>query len=108
VEELQEFCNLGYAEQCPRLPRERLWDSVRFTVRVTGGATESTDGYRFQVGYVCERGHLPAGHGLLEFDPSESRWIKQHPDGRVQRLAECFIAGYLERRNHRVAEAVAG
>ena len=31
--DLREFCNLGYAEGCGRLPQERVWDSVRFAAR---------------------------------------------------------------------------
>jgi hypothetical protein len=101
AEELQKLCNLGYADRCPRIPRERPWDSVRFGVRI--GVAENAG--RVQVRYVCERGHLPAAHGLLEFDPSPPRWIKQHHDTRVQQMAECFVAAYLERRNHRVDAA---
>lgn len=105
MEELQEFCNLGYAERCPRRPQERLWDSVRFGVRITDAAAGKTGTHRIQVRYVCEREYLPAGHGWLEFDPSESRWTKQHPDSRVQRMAECFVVAYLEKRNHRLGAA---
>ena len=97
VEELREFCNLGYAVGCGRLPRERMWDSVRFgarTIRSGGNAT----GGRIQVRYVCERGHRPAEHGMLEFDAAEARWVERHRDGRVQRMAECFLASYLEKR----------
>lgn len=106
MQELHEFCNLGYARPCPRLPPERSWDSVRFGVRIS--AVESTAPGCIQVRYVCERDHLPAEHGSLEFDPSQPRWTKQHPDARVQRMAECFVATYLERRNHRMMALAAG
>src|SRR5271166_4357083 len=64
--ELREFCNLGYAEECGRLPREREWDSVRFSARTHCGDAKSATGGRIQVRYVCERGHRPAEHGVLE------------------------------------------
>ncbi|MGB7132772.1 MAG: hypothetical protein WBD59_18315 [Candidatus Sulfotelmatobacter sp.] len=103
AEELHELCNLGYAKQCSRLPRERVWDSVRFDIRII--AAKDTGPHRIQVRYICEREHLPADHGLLEFDPAQRRWTKPHPDARVQRMSECFVAAYFERVNRRAAEA---
>jgi hypothetical protein len=94
-EDVREFCNLGYAEGCGRLPRERMWDSVRFAARTVSG---DGAGGRIQVRYVCERGHRPAEHGLLEFDAGETRWVEPHRDLRVQRMAECFLESYLEKR----------
>ena len=105
--ELHDFCNLGYAEQCSRIPLERSWDSVRFGLRSAVAAAENTDSHRIQVRYVCERGHLPADSGFLEFDLSQSRWTKQHPDARVQRMAECFVEAHRERKYRREAEAAA-
>lgn len=91
-EELRELCNLGYAESCTRLPKERAWDSVRF------GARTALDGDCVQVRYVCERGHLPVENGILDFVAAESRWRELHPNSCVQRMAECFLESYLERR----------
>jgi hypothetical protein len=96
-EELREFCNLGYAEGCGRLPRERAWDSLRFAARTVGSDGENGNRARIQVRYVCERGHRPAEHGMLEFDPFETRWEHPHRDSRVQRMAECFLESYLEK-----------
>lgn len=96
--ELREFCNLGYAEGCGRLPGERIWDSVRFAARTVGNGDQSGSGGRIQVRYVCERGHRPAENGVLEFVPSEARWEQRHRDGCVQRMAECFLASYVEKR----------
>jgi len=104
-EELREFCNLGYAEGCGRLPRERVWDSVRFATRIMGSCGGS--GGRIQVRYVCERGHRPAEHGTLEFDLEEARWVEFHRDGRVQRMAECFLESYLEKRSKPVVALAA-
>ena len=96
-EDLQEFCNLGYAERCGRLPRERAWDSVRFTAHTV--CAEGKNGReRIQIRYVCERDHRPAEHGTLEFDVATACWLERHRDNRVQRMAECFLASYVEKR----------
>jgi hypothetical protein len=105
--ELREFCNLGYAEGCGRLPQERMWDSVRFGARSVGGNGHGAGG-RIQVRYVCERGHRPGEHGTLEFDAAGARWIERHRDSRVQRMAECFLESYVEKRKRQeVPRAVA-
>jgi hypothetical protein len=96
-DELRELCNLGYAEGCVRLPRERVWDSVRFAARMVGGDGKSA-GRGIRVRYVCERGHRPAEHGILEYDAVESRWVDRHHDGRVQRMAECFLESFLAKK----------
>jgi hypothetical protein len=105
TEELQEFCNLGYAKSCPRLPHARAWDSVRFGIRAANAAADNAACHCIQVHYVCERDHLPAEHGLLEFRPAEAMWSKRHPDPRLQRMAECFVASYLERRRQAIQAA---
>jgi hypothetical protein len=105
-EDLREFCNLGYAEGCGRLPREREWDSVRFAARTMSG--ENGHCGRVQVRYICERGHRPAEHGVLEFDVAGARWERPHRDLRVQRMAECFLEAYMEKRQRQeVTRAVA-
>jgi hypothetical protein len=93
-EEVRDFCNLGYADSCTRLPKERAWDSVRFGARTLSDG----NGARgcVQVRYVCERGHLPAENGILEFVAAESRWRELHPNHCVQRMAECFLESYME------------
>jgi hypothetical protein len=95
-EELREFCNLGYADGCGRLPPERVWDSVRFGARTV--VRDGEGGGRVQVRYVCERGHRPAEHGVLEFDVEQMRCVEPHHDARVQRMAECFLESYIEKR----------
>ncbi len=97
-QELREFCNLGYAAGCGRLPRERAWDSVRFVARTAGGIGKNETGIRIQIQYVCEREHLPSDHGMLQFDATAERWLQSHPDLRVQRMAECFLESYLQKR----------
>jgi hypothetical protein len=98
LEELRAFCNLGYAEGCARLPRERMWDSVRFAARTVEADGANGNGGRIQVRYVCERAHRPAEHGTLEFDAAEARWEHRHRDSQVQRMAECFLAAFVEKR----------
>ncbi len=97
-DELREFCNLGYAEGCGRLPRERAWDSVRFAARRMGCDAEKGTGGRIQIRYVCEHGHRPMEHGTLEFDAFETRWVEPHRDTRVQRMAECFLESFLAKK----------
>jgi hypothetical protein len=100
-EELRDFCNLGYAEGCGRLPRRREWDSIRFDARTLPGEGKSATNGRIQLRYVCERGHRPAEHGILEFDVATTRWERSHRDHRVQRMAECFLEAYLDKRKMR-------
>jgi hypothetical protein len=99
-EELREFCNLGYAEGCGKLPRERVWDSVRFAARAISGEGNRVGG-RIQIRYVCERAHRPAEHGTLEFDAAEGQCVEPHRDSRVQRMAECFLESFLEKKKAR-------
>lgn len=107
-EELENFCNLGYAEGCLRLPQDRAWDSIRFSARTVCDAVNNF-GKRIEVRYICERAHRPAQHGYLEFDVVSAQWLKQHSDSRLQRMAECFLSSYLERRKHRdTVQAAAG
>jgi len=101
-EELRDLCNLGYAESCGRLPRERAWDAVRFAARTVSGERNNATGGFIQLRYVCERAHRPAEHGMLAFDPLDARWVERHRDERVQRLAECFLESYLEKKRRLV------
>ena len=103
-EELHEYCNLGYAEGCGRLPRERVWDSIRFGARTVLSDSKKLNGEHIQIKYVCERDHRPVEHGVLTFDAVVARWVPRHGDERVQRMAECFLASYVERRRKREAE----
>lgn len=98
-EELQEFCNLGYANACARMPGERAWDSVRFGIKavcVDGQKKES-----IHLRYVCERDHHPVEHGVLEFDAACDQWRASHADARVQRMAECYLAAYFDKNKNR-------
>ena len=97
-EDLRDFCNLGYADVCGRLPKERAWDSVRFAARTVCADGKNATGGHIQVRYVCERSHLPAEHGVLEFELSTAYCEQPHRDHRVQRMAECFLASYVEKR----------
>jgi len=99
--ELREFCNLGYAERCGRLPPERAWDSVRFGARAFDGDVENAKTGCIQIRYVCERGHRPAEHGTLTFDVARGECQRPHSDRCLQRMAECFLASYLEKRKSR-------
>jgi hypothetical protein len=56
---------------------------------------------------VCEREHRPAEHGMLEFDSAEARWERPHYDPRVQRMAQCFLESYVEKRKKQEVERAA-
>ena len=90
-EELHEFCNLGYAAKCSRLPRERDWDAVRFSVARDQGS-------RLLLWFVCETDHRPTNHGTLEYDADRKQWISSHPHPRIQKMLECYLQSYLQRR----------
>ncbi|HVI07446.1 MAG TPA: hypothetical protein VND65_04035 [Candidatus Binatia bacterium] len=90
---LREFCNLGYAQGCRRLPVDRAWDSVRFGIGKS--AADASDAHIY-IRYVCERGHLPMEHGTLEYDPMQKIWPRMHSDLRVQSMAECFLAAHTQ------------
>ncbi len=98
-EELRELCNLGYAASCPRLPRERACDAVRFSVAGDRGS-------QLILKFVFEAGHRPAGYGTLEYDLSVGQWVSSQPDPRIQKMAECYLESYLLRRNQPVAASI--
>ncbi len=100
-DDLREYCNLGYAANCGRLPPERAWDSIRFGARTVPTDEKNLTGGQIQVRYVCERNHLPVEHGTLTFDAVSTHWEFRHSDDRVQRMAECFLASYMEKRKKR-------
>ena len=89
-EELQQFCNLGYATKCPRLPNQRMCDAVRFSVARDRGS-------QILFTFVCESGHRPTACGTLEYDVGSERWLSPHPGLGIQRLAESYLVCYLER-----------
>ena len=91
LNELHEFCNLGYADCCPRLPARRDYDAIRFSVARDFGS-------RLLLMFVCETGHRPATHGTLEYDLDRADWTSTHPDSRIQKMAECYLQAYLQRR----------
>jgi hypothetical protein len=92
ADELRDFCNLGYAGKCTRLPKEKSSEAVRFSV-VRDRGTQLT------LMFVHENGHRPAGHGTLEYDVTGKRWLAPHPDACTQRMAECYLESYSARQN---------
>jgi hypothetical protein len=89
--ELKDLCNLGYAASCSRLPERRAWDAVRFSVY-------RDQGRQLVLWFVCELAHRPAGHGMIEYDVTRAQWTSTHPDPRVQKMADCYVQSYLQRR----------
>lgn len=88
--ELRDSCNLGYS-RCSQLPPERVTDAVRFAV------ASNKDG-QLTLKYSCERDHLPVDCGTLVFDLHQMKWIAEHGDPSVQRLAACYVDAYLTRQ----------
>ena len=98
---LESFCNLGYATSCSWAPRERQWDAVRFSVSAPD-FRERSEGIDVQVrilrlAYVCEKNHLPAKNGELEYDVSRAVWLRRHDDHRIQKMAESYLESYLKK-----------
>ncbi|HZP16346.1 MAG TPA: hypothetical protein VFB00_00175 [Terriglobales bacterium] len=54
---------------------------------------------RVSLQFVLEARHLPAAHGVLEYDYRAGDWSLSHPEERIQKMAECFLQSYLDRRN---------
>ena len=90
-QEVREFCNLGYATSCPRLPSARASDAVRFSVAHDRGT-------QLSLWFVCESGHRPAAYGTLDYDLTSRQWASSHPDDRIQMMADCYLQSYLLRR----------
>jgi hypothetical protein len=89
--ELREFCNLGYARGCSRMPKRHCADGVRFAVA-------RDEGSLIILHYVNECEHEPVEYGRLEYDCAEQRFNVPLRDMCLQRQAECYVAVYLERR----------
>jgi len=102
---LEAFCNLGYASSCSWAPSERAWDAVRFAVSVPPDAQRKSrkavtlaPARVLTLRYVCERDHRPINHGELEFDLAHATCLRRHDDLRIQKMAECFLDAYLNKR----------
>lgn len=114
---LEQFCNLGYAGSCSRLPQERPWDAVRFAImaqedadRCRGPSLDVNNGIPsgiIRLRYVCERAHRPVEHGRLSFEAGGVGWLQRHPDARVQRMAECFLESCKAKRTLLASDGVA-
>lgn len=101
-EVLEAYCNLGYAGGCSWAPRDRCADAVRFAVIAPRQAKQpsSADNANtlLRIHCVCERDHRPQSDGELEFDLAQSIWLRTHEDSRIQKMAECFLTSYLQRK----------
>jgi len=101
---LESFCNLGYAS-CSWAPVERRWDAVRFATASPARnsrdapAAENAPARILRLTYVYELANRPAGQGELEFDLATTTWLRRHEDARIQRMAECFVESYLNKRS---------
>ena len=91
-ETVREYCNMGYALTCSRLPTVRTWDAVRFSVVRDWRSHLSLQ-------FVCESNHTPSEHGKLEYDVTARKWTAAHKNSRVQKMAECYVESYLLRQS---------
>ncbi|MGB7848928.1 MAG: hypothetical protein WBL63_25165 [Candidatus Acidiferrum sp.] len=96
---LEAFCNLGYAGGCSWAPQDRAWDAVRFAVVAPTEVDDRRESAGIRVIYVCERNHRPVERGELEFDPQRSQWLRCHDDARLQKMADCFLGSFLQKRS---------
>ena len=96
---LEAFCNLGYASGCSWAPQDRAWDAVRFAVVAPAEVDDRPESVEIRVIYVCERNHRPVERGQLEYDLPRSQWLRRHDDARLQKMAECFLGSFLQKRS---------
>lgn len=89
-QEIREQCNLGHAT-CSRLPAQRAADAIRFSVACERGPL-------LELWFVCELAHLPASHGKLQYNLTQGQWLSRHPEPHIQKMAECYVESYLQRK----------
>lgn len=89
--ELRDFCNLGYAGQCAKVPADRRADCVRFSIAQDQGTC-------ILLHFVLERDHAPVEWGTLAFDVVAQRWSSSRANGLLQRQAESYLIAYMERK----------
>ncbi len=90
-DELKSGCNVGYAQNCARLPLARHADAVRFALGEESGGI-------LHVRFASELSHLPVSHGELLYERGSGTWLSRHDDARVQRMAECYVQVQLQKR----------
>lgn len=88
---LRELCNLGYAAGCACLPKDRVYDAVRFAI-----AQESQS--ELILWFACEIAHRPAAVGTVRYDLLHRRWSASHKDAAIQKLAECYLESHFARK----------
>jgi hypothetical protein len=107
---VESFCNLGYDSGCGWAPRDRAWDAVRFAVVAPVGmekrrSQNSNSAPRtILLQFACEREHRPVSHGELEYDFARAQWLRWHDNPRVQKMAQCFLDSYLQKKPEKRAE----
>ncbi len=91
IRALQEYCNLGYAFECPRFPKTSAADAVRFAV--VGDKNNLLTIY-----YILEKDHQPGEYGKLEYDTAQHQFLSRHRHPIVQRQAEVYVQSYFRRK----------
>jgi hypothetical protein len=97
---VEAFCNLGYASGCTWAPLQRAWDAVRFSVATPEERSDRDirAARVLRLFYECERDHRPVAHGHLVIDLMSATWLQRHEDARIQKMAECFLESYLNKK----------
>ena len=91
TEELRDWCNLGYAARCPRMPEQRRGDSNRYRVTETGA--------QIVIFQCSELRYAPVAQASLRFDAESRACLSPHADACIQRQAECVLESWLHRRS---------
>jgi hypothetical protein len=88
-EERLECCNLGYAAgKCPRFPKTKGPDAVRFAI------SADRDGF-IRIAYSVEQDHLPFQQGVIEYSCDGERWRGLDAGSLLQFQAEAYVRSFL-------------
>ena len=90
-----ECCNLGYAAGvCPRFPKTRGPDAVRFAISADSGGL-------IQIAYCLELGLLPFQQGLIEYSCDKEKWWGLDAESLLRFQAEAYVNSYLRWKRSR-------
>jgi hypothetical protein len=87
---LRDCCNLGYS-QCRRLPEQRQADAAHFSI------ASDRDGV-VSLHWVLVKNHAAESFGQLHFERDANSWREEHSSPTLQRMAQCYLESYLNKR----------
>lgn len=88
---LRVACNVGYATSCPRFPKGKGPDALRFSVI-------GDEAGALRIFYVAERSHAAIEHGALEFSTAQGKFLSGHPNPLLVEQAQAYAESYLRRK----------